>query len=153
MRKLTLVDVIRKMIILRNKCFTDKIGGIYRFAPDTKDQDIIEHILHDFCLKLYGIMKLYYSPKVGCSSLCTYEIFKKWWEIEDPGDVSHDGEEIYSEIPSDWCAAEIENISGGTITKDEVKRSFSGGEFPILKIWKGYHEGRDEIHATYAIMR
>ena len=37
--------------------------------------------------------------------------------------------------------------------EDEVKRSFSGGEFPILKIWKGYHEGRNEIHATYAIMR
>jgi hypothetical protein len=98
-------------------------------------------------------MKLYQDPKIGCSSLCTYDIFRKFWEIDDPGDVSHDGEEIYSEIPSDLIAKKIEELSNGKITKEEVDYSFGGGEFPIVKIWKGYHEGRNEIHATYNIMR
>ena len=61
-------------------------------------------------------------------------------------------EEIYSEIPSDLIAKKIEELSGGKITKEEVDYSFGGGEFP-MKIWKGYHEGKREIHATYDIMR
>ena len=149
------------MILIREKFFSDhKIGGMFRFPPKTTNQEIINHILSDFALKLYGIMKLYQDPKIGCSSLCTYDIFRKFWEIDDPGDVSHDGEEIYSEIPSDLIAKKIEELSNGKITKEEVTGSFSGGEFPIVKIWKGKldhksngHEGRDEIHATYDIMR
>ena len=142
------------MVIVREKFFSEhKIGGIFRFPPETTNQEIIDHILSDFALKLYGIMKLYQDPKIGCSSLCTYDVFRKFWEIDDPGDVSHDGEEIYSEIPSDLIAKKIEELSNGKIGKEEIRSSFGGGEFPIVKIWKGYHEGRDEIHATYNIMR
>lgn len=149
------------MILIRQKFFSEhKIGGMFKFPPNTTDQEIIQHILSDFALKLYGIMKYYAKPKIGCSSLCTYDIFRNFWEIDDPGDVSHDGEEIYSEIPSDLIAKKIEELSGGKITKEEVDYSFGGGEFPLVKIWKGYKldhksngEGRDEIHATYNIMR
>ena len=142
------------MILIREKFFSEhKIGGVYRFPHETTNQEIIDHMLSDFALKLYGIMKLYQDPKIGCSSLCTYNVFRKFWEIDDPGDVSHDREEIYSEIPSDLIAKKIEELSGGKITKEEVRSSFSGGEFPVVKIWKGYHEGRNEIHATYNIMR
>lgn len=140
------------MKVLRNK--PDKIGGIYRFQPGTTDEQIIEHILRDFSIKLLGILKDYYDPKVGCSSLCTYEIFKKRWSLEDPGDVSSNGEEIYSEIPSDYCADFIRQLPGGERYSEEtIRRSFSGGEFPIVKIWKGYHQGKDEIHVTYHICR
>jgi hypothetical protein len=149
------------MILIREKFFSEhKIGGMFRFPPSVTDKEIIDHILSDFALKLYGIMKLYQDPKIGCSSLCTYDVFRKFWEIDDPGDVSHDGEEIYSEIPSELIAKKIEEMSGGKITKEEVDYSFGGGEFPLVKIWKGYKldpksngEGRNEIHATYDIMR
>ena len=142
------------MVIVREKFFSEhKIGGIFRFPPETTNQEIIDHILSDFALKLYGIMKLYQDPKIGCSSLCTYDVFRKFWEIDDPGDVSHDGEEIYSEIPSDLIAKKIEGLSNRKIGKEEIRSSFGGGEFPIVKIWKRYHEGRDEIYATYNIMR
>lgn len=142
------------MKIIRQKFFSDhKIGGIYKFPPTTSDQAIIDHILSDFALKLYGILKYYAKPKIGCSSLCTYSIFNNFWGIEDPGDVSHDGEEIYSEIPGDIVSGMVEKLSGGRIKKEDVRGSFGGGEFPLVKIWKGYHEGRDEIHVTYNIMR
>lgn len=139
------------MIILRQKLFS--VGGLYRFPSSTTDQTIIDHILSDFALKLYGIMKLYADPKIGCYSLDTYQIFDNFWKIEDDGRMEEEGTEIYSEIPSDLIAKKIEELSNGKITKEEVTGSFSGGEFPIVKIWKDYHEGRDEIHATYDIMR
>ena len=140
------------MKVLRNKL--EKVGGIYRFQPGTTDEQIVEHILRDFSIKLLGILKDYYDPKVGCSSLCTYEIFRKRWSIEDPGDVSSDGEVIYSEIPSDYCTKFIRQLPGGERYSEEtIRRSFSGGEFPLIKIWKGYHPGRNEIHVTYHICR
>lgn len=136
------------MTILRQKFFS--ISGIFRFPPGTANHEIIDHILSDFALKLYGIMKLYKSPKIGCSSLSTYDIFRNFWGIND---VLHDGEEIYSEIPSDIIAKKVEELSNGRITRGDVKESFGGGEFPIVKIWKDYHKGKDEIHVTYDIMR
>ncbi len=136
------------MTILRQKFFS--ISGIFRFPPDTTNQEIIDHILSDFALKLYGIMKYYADPKIGCSSLSTYDIFRNFWGIND---VLHDGEEIYSEIPSDIIAKKVEELSNGRITRGDVKESFGGGEFPIVKIWKDYHKGKDEIHVTYDIMR
>ena len=140
------------MLILRNKKPIRKIGGIYCFKANTSDETIIEHILHDFALKLYGIMKEYYDPRVGCSSLCTYEIFDKRWGLDDPGDVSSTGQEIYSEIPSEKVAGYIRELDPN-FSEETVRRSFDGGEFPIIKIWKGYHEGRNEIHVTYHICR
>lgn len=139
------------MIILRQKLFS--VGGLYRFPSSTTDQTIIDHILSDFALKLYGIMKLYADPKIGCHSLDTYQIFDNFWKIENDGRMEEEETEIYSEIPSDLIAKKIEELSNGKITKEEVTGSFSGGEFPIVKIWKSYHEGWDEIQATYDIMR
>lgn len=144
------------MILLRkeNKPKRQKIGGLFCFPEGTSDEVIIEHILKDFSLKLLGIIRDYYDPAIGCQCLCTYEIFNKRWAIDDPGDVSSDGEEIYSEIPSDKCARYIRGFHGGEkYTDDVIRRAFGGGEFPIVKIWKGYHKGLNEIHATYSIMR
>ena len=142
------------MIILRSKFFSDnKIGGIYVFPEGTGDQEIISHILKDFALKLYGILSLYANPKIGCSSLCTYEIFRNFWAIPDSEDLSHSREEIYSEIPSSYVAKEIEKLSRGKFKESDVTRSFGGGEFPIVKIWKEHNKVRKEIIATYDIMR
>ena len=140
------------MILIRSKFFSEhKIGGMFRFPPETTDQEVIDHILSDFALKLYGIMKLYQNPKIGCSSLCTYDVFRKFWKIDDW--ENKEGEEIYNEIPSQIISSKIEELSEGEIKGEEVSSCFGGGEFPIVTIWKGYHEGRDEIHATYDIMR
>lgn len=131
-----------------------KIGGVFTFPPSTPDEAIIEHILRDFSLKLLGILKEYYDPAVGCSSLCTYEIFDKRWGIDDPGDVSSEGEKIYQEIPSDRCTRYVMDLPGGNqYTRETIRRSFDRGEFPSITIWKGYHKGRDEIHVTYSIGR
>ena len=140
------------MILIRQKFFSEhKIGGMFRFPPKTTNQEIIDHILSDFALKLYGIMKLYQDPKIGCSSLCTYDVFRKFWEIDDG--ENKEGEEIYSGIPSQIISSKIEELLGGEIKGEDVTSCFGGGEFPIVKIWKSYHEGRNEIHATYDIMR
>ena len=137
------------------KILRKKISGIYRFPNGTEDKIIIDHIIHDFALKLFRILEDYYDPKIGCSSLCTYDIFRKRWAIPDPGDVSQNGEEIYSEIPSSEVVRIIHNEfpGGSKYTEKEITSSFSGGEFPILTIWKGYHEGLDQIHATFDISR
>lgn len=136
------------------KILRKKIGGIYRFPSGTTNEQIIEHVLHDFGLKLFRILEDYYDPKIGCSSLCTYKIFRKRWEIVDPGDVSSNGDLIYNEIPSSQVTEIIQSFPGGDKYDEEtVRRSFGGGEFPIIKIWKGYHPGRQEIHVTYQILR
>ena len=144
------------MIVLRNRG-PIKIGGIYRFDKGTSDEMIIEHILKDFSLKLCKIFDEYYDPSSGCSSLCTYTIFQNRYGLEDPGDVTSDhGEEIYSEIPGDRCARYINEFaarSGRNYDSETVKNSFGRGEFPIVKIYKGYHEGLGEIHVTYSISR
>lgn len=138
------------MILIRSKFFSEhRIGGVYSFPPSTTDQTIIEHILSDFALKLYGIMKLYADPKIGCQSLSTYQIFDNFWGIDSDREI--EGEEIYSEIPSDIIAAKISELSGGKISEEEAKHGFGGGEFPIVKIWK--NEDKDGINATYDIMR
>ena len=64
-----------------------------------------------------------------------------------------DAEQIYSEIPSDLCAQYISEIDGVDMSIEDIKRMFDGGEFPLIQIWRGYHEGRDETHVTYVITR
>ena len=140
------------MILIREKFFSKhKIGGVYSFPPNTTDQEIIDHILSDFALKLYGIMKLYQDPKIGCHSLDTYQIFDNFWKIDDEENKEGWGKEIYSEIPSQIIASKIEKLSGGEIKGEEVTGCFGGGEFPIVKIWK--EDDGNEICATYDIMR
>ena len=39
------------------------------------------------------------------------------------------------------------------IDEETFSRMFDGGEFPLVPVWKGYHEGRNEIHVTYSISR
>ena len=136
------------MKIIRQKLFS--VGGLYRFPPSTTDREIIDHILSDFALKLYGILKFYQDPKIGCHSLDTYQIFDNFWKIDDEG-VNKEGEEIYSEIPSQIIASKIEELSGGELKGEEITSCFGGGEFPLVKIWK--EDNGDEIHATYDIMR
>jgi hypothetical protein len=133
------------MKIIRQKLFS--VGGLYRFPPSTTDREIIDHILSDFALKLYGILKFYTKPGIGCHSLDTYQIFDNFWKIDD----EKEGTEIYSEIPSSIIASKIEELSGGEIKGKDVIGCFGGGEFPIVKIWKT--ERGDEICATYDIMR
>jgi hypothetical protein len=141
------------MKIIRQKLFS--VGGLYRFPPSTSNQTIIDHILSDFALKLYGILKFYEKPGIGCHSLDTYQIFNNFWKIDDG--KNKDWEEIYSEIPSQIIATKIEELSGGEIKEKDVTSCFGGGEFPIVKIYKldpkSNGEGRNEIHATYDIMR
>ena len=135
------------MKIIRQKLFS--VGGLYRFPPSTTDREIIDHIFSDFALKLYGILKYYAKPGIGCHSLDTYQIFNNFWKIDDG--ENKEGEEIYSEIPSQIIASKIEELSGGKIKEEEVTSCFGGGEFPIVKIWK--EDNGDEICATYDIMR
>ena len=135
------------MKIIRQKLFS--VGGLYRFPPSTTDREIINHILSDFALKLYGIFKFYQDPEIGCHSLDTYQIFDNFWKIDDG--ENKEGEEIYNEIPSQIIASKIEELSGGEIKEEDVTGCFSGGEFPIVKIWK--EDNGNEIHATYDIMR
>ena len=131
------------------------IGGIYRFNVNVTNDEIIETVLRDFSLKCANLIKDYYRPEVGLSSLCTYEIFTNRWSIDNPGDITakEDAEKIYGEIPSDICAQYISEIEGINMSIDDIKRMFDGGEFPLIQIWKGYHKGRDEIHVTYVISR
>lgn len=135
--------------------YTKVIGGIYKFDTNASNEEIIETVLRDFSLKCANIIKDYYNPKVGLSSLCTYEIFANRWSIDNPGDVTakSDAEQIYSDIPSDLCAQYISEIDGIGMSIEDIKRMFAGGEFPLIQIWRGYNDGRDETHVTYVISR
>lgn len=131
------------------------IGGLYKFDKNVTDETIIDSILHDFSLKCATLIKEYYNPESGLSSLSTYDVFINRWGIDNPGDVTagKDAIKIYSEIPSDLCAQYISEIEGVNISIENIKRMFDDGEFPLINIWKGYHQGRDEIHVTYTICR
>lgn len=131
------------------------VGGIYKFDTDTSNDEIIDTILRDFSLKRANIIKDYYRPEVGLSSLCTYDIFLKRFGIDNPGDVTskNDAEQIYSEIPSDLCSQYISEIEGVDMTIEDIKRMFDGSEFPLIQIWRGYHEDRNETYVTYVISR
>jgi len=121
-----------------NYTYPDNIvGGIFYFKRGTSDKEIINVVLNDFCLKLYNILKCYYKPSISCSSLCLYEIFNKWWGIEDRyGYDDSDEVEIYSSIPSEICGKRIEKLSKGEISQEEVEGAFSFCEFPIITIKK-----------------
>lgn len=64
------------------------IGGLYRFDKNVTDEAIIDSILHDFSLKCATLIKEYYNPESGLSSLCTYDVFINRWGIDNPGDVT-----------------------------------------------------------------
>ena len=128
-------------MIIKRGC----IGGLYRFPATSSNQEIVEAVLKDFCIKLGYILREYWIP---CKSLDTYEIFKKRWEINNS---VGEGEEIYSEIPSDFCASWIQRVF--KIPPEITKKSFGEGEFPLIIITKKYHPGRDELHITYKISR
>ena len=82
-------------------------------------------------------------------------MFLNRWGIDNPGDVTaaKDAKQIYQEIPSDKCAKIISEIDGIYMDENEIKDMFGRGEFPLIGIWKGHHQAKDEIHVTYTISR
>lgn len=130
-----------------NYTYPDNIvGGIFYFKRGTSDEEIINTVLNDFCLKLYNILKCYYKPSISCSSLCLYEIFNKWWGIEDRYGCDDDDEvEIYSKIPSEICGKRIEKLSNGEISQVEVEGAFSFCEFPIITIKKEKLRNKEQM--------
>ena len=125
------------------------VGGIYKYDKDTSDKDIIDDIIKDFTLKCDNIIKDFSNPESSLCSTTTYDLFHNRYEIENPGDVTVNGEEIYSDIPADECY----ELTKSKLSKKVFRNIFGAGEFPILTIWKGHHEGLDETHVTYAISR
>lgn len=131
------------------------VGGLYKFDKNVSNDEIIETILRDFSLKCATIIKEYYRPESGLSSLCTYDIFLNRWGINNPGDVTagEDAENIYHDIPSEICSQYISEVEGVNMSLEDIRKMFDSGEFPSINIYKGYHQGRDEIHVTYYISR
>ena len=128
------------------------VGGLLVFKPDTTDEEIIDTVLRDFTTKLASIVKDTYNPTVTLTSLYTYDLFAQKFSVDNGGDVST--EELYSEIPSKECYSLFtEMFPDIKIDEETFSRMFDGGEFPLVRIWKGYHEGRNEIHVTYSISR
>ena len=130
------------------------IGGLFRFNKETTDEEIIDTILRDFVTKCAGIIRDTAAPNCALNSLYTYDLFYQRYGVDNGGDVST--EQIYQEIPADECEKiykeefpDLENI----FSIKDFRDMFDGGEFPLITIWKGYHEGRDEIHVTYHISR
>ena len=65
------------------------------FLPRLPIKKLIDHILSDFALKLYGNYESFTKIRrlvVRLFALTTSS--GKFWEIDDPGDVSHDGGDI-----------------------------------------------------------
>lgn len=128
------------------------IGGLFRFQPDISDEEIIDTVLRDFTTKLASIIRDTYNPEISLSSLYTYDLFFQKFAVDNGGDVST--ERIYQEIPSETCySLLVEMFPELEINKETFTGMFDGGEFPLVSIWKGYHEGRNEIHVTYSISR
>lgn len=130
------------------------IGGLFTFNKETTNEEIIDTVLRDFVTKCAGIIRDSAAPNCSLHSLYSYDLFFQRYGVDNGGDVST--EEIYSEIPSERCeeiyAKEFPDLAK-IFSADEFRTMFDDGEFPIVKIWKGYHEGRDEIHVTYSITR
>lgn len=131
------------------------IGGLFVFNKETTDEEIIDSILRDFSLKCATLIKEFEAPNCGLQTLTTYDLFYNRWGINNPGDVtsSEDVENIYHEIPGDICSKMISEVDGVYMSEDEIRSMFGGGEFPLINIWKAYHDGRDQIHVTYTISR
>lgn len=130
------------------------IGGLFTFNKETTDEEIIDTILRDFVTKCAGIIRDTYAPNCALSSLYTYDLFFQRYGVDNSGDVTT--EKIYQEIPGDKCEEiyeqEFPDLAKIFSSKD-FRKMFDNGEFPSISIWKGYHEGRDEIHVTYSIGR
>ena len=131
------------------------VGGLFVFNKETTDEEIIDSILRDFSVKCATLIKEFEAPNCGLQTLTTYDLFLNRWGIDNPGDVTavKDAKQIYQEIPSDKCAKIISEIDGVYMDENEIKDMFGRGEFPIIGIWKGYHQAKDEIHVTYTISR
>jgi len=130
------------------------IGGLFTFNKETTDDEIIDTILRDFVTKCAGIIRDTYAPNCALHSLYTYDLFKQRYGVENGGDVST--EKMYQEIPSERCEelfSEMFPDLAKVFSAEEFRRMFDNGEFPSITIWKGYHQGRDEIHVTYHISR
>jgi len=133
------------------------IGGLFTFNKETTDEEIIDTILRDFVTKCAGIIRDTASPNCALHSLYTYytyDLFAQRYGVDNGGDIST--EKIYQEIPSDECceiyAKEFPDLEQ-IFSKEDFRKMFYDGEFPSITIWKGFHEGRDEIHVTYHISR
>ncbi len=130
------------------------IGGLFTFNKETTDEEIIDTILRDFVTKCAGIIRDTYAPNCALHSLYTYDLFYQRYGIDNGGDVST--EKMYQEIPSEECQklfSEMFPDLAKIFSEDEFRQMFDNGEFPSITIWKGHHEGRDEIHVTYHIAR
>ena len=130
------------------------IGGLFTFNKETTDEEIIDTILRDFVTKCAGIIRDTAAPNCALHSLYTYDLFAQRYGVDNGGDSST--EKIYQEIPSDECceiyAKEFPDLEK-IFSKEDFRKMFDTGEFPSITIWKGFHEGRDEIHVTYHISR
>lgn len=130
------------------------IGGLFVFNKETTDDEIIDTLLRDFVTKCAGIIRDTAAPNCGLHSLYTYDLFFQRYGVDNGGDIST--EQIYQEIPGDKCeeiySSEFPDLAK-IFSAEEFRKMFDDGEFPSITIWKGYHEGRDEIHATYSISR
>lgn len=128
------------------------VGGLLTFPSDVDNDVIIDTVLKDFTTKLASIIRDTYNPKVTLTSLYTYDLFAQKFCVDNAGDVSN--ERIYQEIPSEECYLLLnEMFPDLEIDEETFNRMFDGGEFPLVSIWKGYHEGRKETHVTYSISR
>ena len=128
------------------------VGGLLKFPADVNDEEIIDTVLRDFTTKLASIIRDTYKPEISLSSLYTYDLFAQKFAVDNGGDVST--ERIYQEIPSKECySLLVEMFPEFEIDEETFSRMFDGGEFPLVSVWKGYHEGRNEIHVTYSISR
>lgn len=130
------------------------VGGLFKFNKETTDEEIIDTILRDFTTKCAGIIRDTAAPNCALCSLYTYNLFFQRYGVDNGGDVST--EQIYQHIPGDECMniykkefTDLEKI----FSADEFRDMFGTGEFPSITIWKGYHEGKDEINVTYSISR
>lgn len=130
------------------------IGGLFKFNKETTDEEIVDTILRDFVTKCASIIRDTYAPNCALHSLYTYDLFYQRYGIPNRGDVST--EKIYQNIPSVECQAIFSEMFPNLeqiFSEDEFRQMFDSGEFPSIAIWKGYHEGKEEIHVTYHISR
>ena len=130
------------------------VGGLFSFNKETTDSEIIETILRDFVRKCVGIIRDTAAPNCGLNSLYIYKQFFQRYGVDNAGDCSL--EEIYRAIPTKECQKiykkEYPKLAK-IFSPEDFAKMFQRGEFPSITIWKGYHEGLEEIHVTYSISR
>lgn len=130
------------------------VAGLYRFDADAENDEIVRQILDDFALKCAKLVEEFPDELIP-DSLCMYDYFLNRYAIDNPGDVTAGpfATCIYSEIPEIVYKELINNHLDKKRSEEELRRLFGAGEFPIVKIWRGFHQGRKETHVTYYIIR